>query len=70
MGLFDFFKKDKKEQQAEIKQDLDKGLEKTKGSFFDKIAKAVAGKSTVDFHLKYWFPIWELCRSFVVIKCG
>ncbi|HZG01314.1 MAG TPA: signal recognition particle-docking protein FtsY [Chitinophagales bacterium] len=48
MGLFDFFKKDKKEQQAEIKQDLDKGLEKTKGSFFDKIAKAVAGKSTVD----------------------
>lgn len=48
MGLFDFFKKDKKEQQAEIKQDLDKGLEKTKTNFFDKIAKAVVGKAEVD----------------------
>lgn len=36
-----FFNKDKKE-------DLDKGLEKTKSSFFDKISKAVAGKATVD----------------------
>lgn len=36
-----FFNKDKKE-------DLDKGLEKTKTSFFDKISKAVAGKATVD----------------------
>lgn len=33
---------------TEKKQDLDKGLEKTKTGFFDKIAKAVAGKSTVD----------------------
>lgn len=41
MGLFSFFSKDKK-------QDLDKGLEKTKESFFSKITKAVAGKSTVD----------------------
>jgi fused signal recognition particle receptor len=32
----------------EQKEDLDKGLEKTKEGFFDKIAKAVAGKSTVD----------------------
>lgn len=32
----------------EKKQDLDKGLEKTKTSFFDKLSKAVAGKSTVD----------------------
>ncbi|HHH50321.1 MAG TPA: signal recognition particle-docking protein FtsY [Saprospiraceae bacterium] len=36
-----FFSKEKKE-------DLDKGLEKTKTSFFSKISKAVAGKSTVD----------------------
>ena len=42
MGFFDkFFNREKKE-------DLDKGLEKTKESFFGKIARAVAGKSTVD----------------------
>lgn len=41
MGFFDFFTKDKKE-------DLDKGLEASRNSFFGKIAKAVAGKSTVD----------------------
>ncbi|MGB3131854.1 MAG: signal recognition particle-docking protein FtsY [Saprospiraceae bacterium] len=42
MGFFDrFFSKDKKE-------DLDKGLEKTKVGFFEKISKAIAGKSTVD----------------------
>jgi fused signal recognition particle receptor len=35
------FSKDKKET-------LDKGLEKTKVNFFDKLSKAVAGKSTVD----------------------
>ncbi len=36
-----FFNKEKKE-------DLDKGLEKTKSSLFNKLTKAVAGKSTVD----------------------
>lgn len=41
MGLFSFFSKD-------IKEVLDKGLEKTKTSVFSKIARAVAGKSTVD----------------------
>ncbi len=42
MGFFDkFFSKDKKE-------DLDKGLEKTKEGFFGKLSRAVAGKSTVD----------------------
>lgn len=41
MGFFGLFSKDKKET-------LDKGLEKTKTSFFDKISHAVAGKSTVD----------------------
>ena len=32
----------------EKKETLDKGLEKTKTNFFDKLSKAVAGKSTVD----------------------
>jgi fused signal recognition particle receptor len=32
----------------EKKEDLDKGLEKTKQSFFSRIAKAIVGKSTVD----------------------
>ena len=32
----------------EKKETLDKGLEKTKTSFFDKLSKAVAGKSKVD----------------------
>jgi len=41
MGLFDFFSREKKE-------DLNKGLEKTKESVFSKITRAVAGKSTVD----------------------
>lgn len=42
MSFFNkFFSREKKE-------DLDKGLEKTKASFFDKMAKAVAGKTTVD----------------------
>lgn len=41
MGIFDFFSKEKKES-------LDKGLEKTKTSFFDQLSKAVVGKSKVD----------------------
>lgn len=41
MGIFDFFSKQKKE-------NLDKGLEKTKDSFLGKIARAVVGKSRVD----------------------
>ena len=49
-----FFKKlfssEKKETQIteEAKETLDKGLEKTKTSFFSKLTKAVAGKSKVD----------------------
>ncbi|GAB3538624.1 signal recognition particle-docking protein FtsY [Pontibacter brevis] len=42
MGIFDFFSKEKK------KESLDKGLEKTKTSFFGQLSKAVVGKSTVD----------------------
>lgn len=41
MGLFDFFSRSKKE-------NLDQGLEKTKQSFFSKIARAIVGKSKVD----------------------
>ncbi|WP_302555114.1 signal recognition particle-docking protein FtsY [Leyella stercorea] len=41
MGIFGFFNKNKKEV-------LDNGLEKTKHSVFDKISRAVIGKSTVD----------------------
>ena len=40
-----FFKKIFSKEKKEI---LDKGLEKTKTNFFDKLTKAVAGKSTVD----------------------
>ena len=41
MGLFDFFTKGKNEH-------LEKGVEKTKQSFFTKISRAILGKSTVD----------------------
>lgn len=41
MGIFDFFSKEKKET-------LDKGLEKSKTGIFEKLSKAVIGKSTVD----------------------
>ena len=43
MGIFSFFKRDK-----EAKEDLNKGLEKTRTSVFDRISKAIIGKSTVD----------------------
>ena len=42
MGLFGFFSKKEK------KRHWTKGLEKTKTSVFDKLARAVAGKSKVD----------------------
>ena len=41
MALFGLFSREKKES-------LDKGLEKTKDSFFSKLGRAVVGKSTVD----------------------
>ncbi len=41
MGFFGIFSKDKK-------QELDKGLSKTKDSFLGKLTRAVAGKSKVD----------------------
>jgi fused signal recognition particle receptor len=42
------FSSDKKELPEEVKQNLDKGLEQSKTSFFSKLTKAVAGKSKVD----------------------
>lgn len=41
MGLFSFFSKEKK-------QNLDKGLEKTRENVFGKLSKAIVGKSKVD----------------------
>ncbi|HHP7242501.1 MAG TPA: signal recognition particle-docking protein FtsY [Cyclobacteriaceae bacterium] len=41
MSILNFFTKDKKE-------NLEKGLEKSKENFFSKLSKAVVGKSTVD----------------------
>jgi fused signal recognition particle receptor len=41
MGIFDFFSKDKKE-------NLDKGLSKTKENVFSKLTRAIAGKSRID----------------------
>jgi fused signal recognition particle receptor len=41
MGFFNIFSKEKKES-------LDKGLEKTKVTFFSKLSKAIIGKSKVD----------------------
>ena len=50
MGVFDFFKKKQKplEEETEHKTAIDRGLEKTKTSFFGNLSKAVAGKTTVD----------------------
>ncbi len=41
MGIFGFFNKDRKE-------DLNKGLEKTRESVFSKLSRAIVGKSKVD----------------------
>lgn len=41
MGLLSFFTK-------EHKEDLDRGLQKTKEGFFSKLTKAIAGKSKID----------------------
>lgn len=41
MGIFDFFTKERKE-------DLDQGLQKSHDGIFDKLSKAIAGKTVVD----------------------
>jgi fused signal recognition particle receptor len=45
MGFFSFFKKDNSKEKEEV---LDKGLAKTKESVFNKISRAIVGKSKVD----------------------
>lgn len=44
MGIFDFFKRNKKEEQEKLQQ----GLEKTKTGFFSRLTKLLLGKSTID----------------------
>lgn len=50
MGFFGLFGKKNKSQETIVKEQetLDKGLEKTKTSVFNKLSHAVVGKSTVD----------------------
>ena len=55
MGFFDLFKSKKSSENAEqpeaveqVSSDVSAGLEKTKQGLFSKIARAVAGRSTVD----------------------
>lgn len=53
MGFFDIFRKKQdtppsEEQVRQQQQELDAGLEKTKTGLFSKLARAVAGRSTVD----------------------
>lgn len=45
MGFFSFFKKENSKEKEEV---LDKGLAKTKESVFNKISRAIVGKSKVD----------------------
>ncbi len=47
MGIFDKLFKRSEDQEA-AKQDLDKGLEKTRQGFFSKVTKSLMGKSTID----------------------
>jgi fused signal recognition particle receptor len=48
MGLFDFFKKKPEPQEQAELEALEKGLEKSKDGFFNKMGRAVLGKSKVD----------------------
>ncbi len=56
MGFFDLFKKkgqaeeqpQSEEQVQQSREELNAGLEKTKSGFFSKLARAVAGRTTVD----------------------
>ena len=54
MAFFDIFRKKQQEtpvseeQARQQRQELDAGLEKTKQGLFSKLARAVAGRTTVD----------------------
>ncbi len=45
MSIFNFFKKDKSKEGEEQREE---SLDKTKSSFFGKLSKAIAGRSTID----------------------
>lgn len=53
MSIFDVFKKDKREkpEKSQPSKTLEEGLEKTKSNFFNRLGKAMVGKSTVDIEL-------------------
>ena len=55
MGIFNIFSK--KQQKVE----LDKGLEKTRTNVFNKLSKAVIGKSKIDDEV--WFFIGREARA-------
>ncbi len=46
MGIFNFFNKDKNNN--ENKEELDKGLKKTNENFFQKLSRVIVGKNTID----------------------
>ncbi|MEN9700403.1 MAG: signal recognition particle-docking protein FtsY [Bacteroidota bacterium] len=48
MGIFDFFKSKKETQDPAQRESLEQGLEKTKQSFFSKLARVLVGKTKVD----------------------
>lgn len=48
MGIFDFWSKKNKKEEADQQERLHEGLEKTRSSFLGKLSKALLGKSTID----------------------
>jgi fused signal recognition particle receptor len=49
MALFGLFGKKKEEaQEASVKEDLDKGLERSRSGIFGKLTRAIAGRSSID----------------------
>ena len=49
MALFGLFGKKKEEaQEASVKEDLEKGLERSRSGIFGKLTRAIAGRSTID----------------------
>ena len=46
MGIFNFFNKDKNNN--ENKEELDKGLKKTNENFFQELSRVIVGKNTID----------------------
>ena len=71
MGFFDIFKKKQDSAAADIpesrqqqQEELSAGLEKTKTGIFSKLARAVAGRSTVDAE-----QVLLCFRAFLFVPC-